>query len=176
MRDGNNVKLLTSDLDYDVVFVADTRGEFGRFIPYATQQPRPVIGSVGLTALAWHWAMERDGATQVSSRFDKQTNGRRMSAADWSVWVAVKSVISAYTKVPGGDQADVREYMKSPAFRLDGSKGVTLGYRAWDGQLRMPLLLATSDAVIAIAPIEGYLHPETTLDTLGTDQAEFVCD
>ena len=175
-REGNNVKLLTADLDYDVVFVADTRGEFGRFIPYATQSPRPVIGSVGLSALAWHWAMERDGATQVSSRFDKMTGGRKMSAADWSVWVAVKSVISASTKVPGADQAKLRDYMKSRSFRLDGSKGVTLGYRLWDGQLRMPLLLATSDAVIAIAPIEGYLHPETTLDTLGTDQAEFACD
>ncbi len=175
-REGNNVKLLTADVDYDVVFVADTRGEFGRFIPYATQSPRPVIGSVGLSALAWHWAMERDGATQVSSRFDKMTGGRKMSAADWSVWVAVKSVISASTKVPGAHQAKLRDYMKSRSFRLDGSKGVTLGYRLWDGQLRMPLLLATSDAVIAIAPIEGYLHPDTTLDTLGTDQAEFVCD
>jgi ABC transporter substrate binding protein (PQQ-dependent alcohol dehydrogenase system) len=175
-REGNNVRLLTGDADYDVVFVADTRGEFGRYIPYATQLPRPVVGSVGLTAFAWHWAMERDGATQVSSRFDKMTNGRKMSAADWSVWVAVKSVISAQTKIPGADPSALRDYMKSPAFRLDGSKGVTLGYRPWDGQLRMPLLLATSDAVIAIAPIEGYLHPETTLDTLGTDQAEFVCD
>ncbi len=175
-REGNNVKLLTSDADYDVAFVADTRGEFGRFIPYATQLPRPVIGSVGLTALAWHWAMERDGATQVSSRFDKMTKGRKMSAADWSVWVAVKSVISAHTKVPNGDQAEVFDYLKSPKFRLDGSKGVTLNYRSWDGQLRMPILLSTADAVIAIAPIEGYLHPDTSLDTLGTDQAEFVCD
>lgn len=175
-REGNNVKLLTADLEYDVVFVADTRGEFGRYIPYATRLPRPVIGSVGLTAEAWHWAMERDGATQVSSRFDKMTNGRKMSSEDWSVWIAVKSVISAQTKVPNGDQAAVRDYLKSPKARLDGSKGVTLNYRPWDGQLRMPILLATHDAVIAIAPIEGYLHPETTLDTLGTDQAEFVCD
>lgn len=175
-REGNNVKLLTADLDYDVVFVADTRGEFGRYIPYATQLPRPVIGSVGLTAQAWHWAMERDGATQVSSRFDKMTNGRKMSSADWAVWIAVKSVISGYAKMPQADQSAMRDYMKSPKFRLDGSKGVTLNYRPWDGQLRMPMLLATHDAVIAIAPIEGYLHPETTLDTLGTDQAEFVCD
>ena len=175
-REGNNVKLLTSDVDYDVVFVADTRGEFGRYIPYSTQLPRPVIGSVGLTAQAWHWAMERDGATQVSSRFDKMTNGRKMSSADWSVWVAVKSVITANTKVPGGDLAEVEAYLRSPKFRLDGSKGVTLNYRPWDGQLRMPILLSTSDAVIAIAPIEGYLHPDTTLDTLGTDQAEFACD
>ena len=175
-REGNNVRLLTSGLDYDVVFVADTRGEFGRYIPYATQLPRPVIGSAGLTAQAWHWAMERDGATQVSSRFDKMTNGRKMSSADWSVWVAVKSVIAAYSKVQGEDQAAVLAYLKSPKFRLDGSKGVTLNYRSWDGQLRMPILLSTLDAVIAIAPVEGYLHPDTTLDTLGADQAEFVCD
>ena len=175
-RGGNNVKVLTADVDYDVVFVADTRGEFGRYIPYSTQLPRPVIGSVGLTAFAWHWAMERDGATQVSSRFDKMTKGRKMSSADWAVWVAVKSVITAYTKVPKPDQAKVFDYLKSPKLRLDGSKGVTLNFRPWDGQLRMPMLLATSDAVIAIAPIEGYLHPVTTMDTLGTDQAEFVCD
>jgi ABC transporter substrate binding protein (PQQ-dependent alcohol dehydrogenase system) len=175
-REGNNVKLLTADLDYDVVFVADTRGEFGRYIPYATQLPRPVIGSIGLTALAWHWAMERDGATQVSSRFDKLTKGRKMSAADWSVWIAVKSVITAYTKVPNANQMAAFDYLKSPKLRLDGSKGVTLSYRPWDGQLRMPILLATSDAVITIAPIEGYLHPDTVLDTLGTDQAEFACD
>ena len=175
-REGNNVKLLTADLDYDVVFVADTRGEFGRFIPYATQLPRPVIGSIGLTAQAWHWAMERDGATQVSSRFDKMTKGRKMSSADWSVWVAVKAIILGYTKVASGDQAEVRAFLKSPDLKLDGSKGVTLSFRPWDGQMRMPILLSTSDAVIAIAPIEGYLHSDTTLDTLGTDQAEFVCD
>jgi ABC transporter substrate binding protein (PQQ-dependent alcohol dehydrogenase system) len=175
-REGNNVKLLTSDADYDVVFVADTRGEFGRFIPYSTQLPRPVIGSVGLNAQAWHWAMERDGATQVSSRFDKMTGGRKMSSADWSVWVAVKAVITAYTKVPRPDQAKVLDYLRSHKLRLDGSKGVTLSFRPWDGQLRMPILLSTADAVIAIAPIEGYLHPVTTMDTLGTDQAEFACD
>lgn len=175
-REGNNVKLLTSGVDYDVVFVADTRGEFGRYIPYGTQLPRPVIGSVGLTALAWHWAMERDGATQVSSRFDKWTKGRKMSAADWSVWIAVKSVITAYTKVPGAEPSKVQDYLRSAKARLDGSKGVTLNYRAWDGQMRMPILLATSDAVIAIAPIEGYMHPVTVLDTLGTDEAEFACD
>ncbi len=175
-REGNNVKLLTSGLDYDVVFVADTRGEFGRYIPYGTQLPRPVIGSVGLTAQAWHWAMERDGATQVSSRFDKWTKGRKMSAADWSVWIAVKSVITAYTKVPKPDPSKVQDYLRSAKARLDGSKGVTLNYRAWDGQMRMPILLATSDAVIAIAPIEGYMHPVTVLDTLGTDEAEFACD
>ena len=174
-REGNNVRLLTSGVDYDVVFVADSRGEFGRFIPYGTQLPRPVIGSVGLTSEAWHWAMERDGATQVTSRFDAASDGRKMTSQDWSVWIAAKSLITTAAKMPDATVADRRDFMKSDRLKLDGSKGVTLNYRSWDGQLRMPMLLSTDDAVIAIAPIEGFLHALNTLDTLGTDQPEFAC-
>lgn len=174
-REGKNVRLLTAERNYDVVFVADTRGEFGRYVPYATQLPRPVIGSVGLTSQAWHWALERDGATQVSSRFDKLT-GRKIQPADWSVWIAVKSLITAATKTPGADPDKLRDYVTSHRLKLDGSKGVTLNYRPWDGQLRQPILLATTEAVIAIAPIQGFTHQTTTLDTLGADEAEFVCN
>lgn len=173
-REGNNVALLTGGLRYDLVFVADSRGEFGRYVPYATQAPRPVIGSVGLTAEAWHWAMERDGATQVSSRFDKAF-GRRMTSVDWASWVAVKSVIQAYTRAPDNSREGLTAYMTSDDMRLDGSKGVQINYRPWSGQLRMPILLATSDAVIAIAPLDGYLHQTNVLDTLGIDKAEFQC-
>lgn len=174
-REGNNVRLLTGGVDYDVVFVADTRGEFARYVPYATQLPRPVIGSVGLTSQPWHWALERDGATQVSSRFDKLT-GRKIHPSDWSVWIAVKSIITGAMKTPGAKPADVRAYVTSHRLRLDGSKGVTLNYRSWDGQMRQPIVLATTEAVIAIAPIEGFTHQNTTLDTLGTDEAEFACN
>lgn len=174
-REGNNVRLLTGGVDYDVVFVADTRGEFGRYVPYATQEPRPVIGSIGLTAGSWHWAMERDGATQVSSRFDKLT-GRKIQPADWNVWIAVKSVITGAMKSPDKTPAGVRAYLVSDKLKLDGSKGVTLNYRSWDGQMRQPIVLATSDAVIAVAPIEGFTHQTNVLDTLGTDEAEFSCN
>ena len=173
-REGNNVSLLTGGVDYDVVFVADTRGEFARYVPYATQEARPVIGSVGLTAEAWHWAMERDGATQVSSRFDK-LYGRKMGSVDWAAWIAVKSVMQAYTRAPEMTRAVMTEYMASDAMNLDGSKGVQLNYRHWSGQLRMPVLLATTEAVIAVAPIEGYLHQTNVLDTLGIDEAESAC-
>jgi ABC transporter substrate binding protein (PQQ-dependent alcohol dehydrogenase system) len=174
-REGNNVSLLTGGARYDVVFVADTRGEFGRYVPYATQEARPVIGSVGLTAEAWHWAMERDGATQVSSRFDK-LYGRKMGSVDWAAWIAVKSVMQAYTRAPEMTRAAMTDYMASDDMTLDGSKGVQLNYRRWSGQLRMPILLATTDAVIAVAPIEGYLHATNVLDTLGIDDAESACD
>ncbi len=175
-RDENNVRLLTGGTDYDFVYVADTRGEFGRYVPFETSLPRPVVGSIGLSALAWHWAFERNGATQVSSRFDKLTHGRKMSSQDWSVWAAVKSIMTAYFKVPSHKLSDMVPFMQSDRLKLDGSKGRQMNYREWDGQLRMPMLLSTSDAVIAVAPLEGYLHKVNTLDTLGTDRAEFRCN
>ena len=58
---------------------------------------------------------------------------------------------------------------------LDGSKGVNLSFRPWDGQLRQPLLLTDGQAVIGSAPIDGMLHPRQTLDTLGADAPEKLC-
>ena len=58
---------------------------------------------------------------------------------------------------------------------LDGSKGVTMGFRGWDGQLRQPLLLSDGQGVIALAPADGVLHPKNNLDTLGADAPEKLC-
>ena len=67
LRDQSNVALLTAGDDYDVVYVADTDGEFGRYVPYETNAPRPVVGTTGLVAEAWHWSWERQGAPQVNT-------------------------------------------------------------------------------------------------------------
>ncbi|WP_416899003.1 MAG: ABC transporter substrate-binding protein [Minwuia sp.] len=72
LREENNPVLLTSDADYDVVFVADTDGEFARNLNYRVRDPRPVIGAEGLAPLAWHWAWERHGAPQLESRFQEE--------------------------------------------------------------------------------------------------------
>ncbi|NVO24374.1 branched-chain amino acid ABC transporter substrate-binding protein [Donghicola mangrovi] len=127
-RQENNIRLLTGNARYEVIFVADTRGEFGRYIPYATQDPRPVIGSVGLSPTSWHWALERDGATQVSSRFDR-TYGRKITAADWNVWIGVKSLILGAAKSGHTDPTALRSYLVSDRLRLDGSKGAPMNFR-----------------------------------------------
>lgn len=177
-REQNNVQLLTSGIgDYDVVFIADANGEFSRYVPYQTSLPRPVFGSAGLSALEWHWSLERYGAPQVNSRFESWSQeDRRMGWQDWSAWVAAKAVVTAYAKSRSVDYAEVDAYLRSDRLRLDGSKGVTLSFRAWSGQLRQPILLATDNATIAIAPLEGYLHQTNTLDTLGIDEQEFECE
>ena len=66
-------------------------------------------------------------------------------------------------------------HLKSEAFAFDAYKGVPASFRAWNNQLRQPVLLHTHNAVIARAPIEGFLHRSNNLDTLGADEAESDC-
>jgi ABC transporter substrate binding protein (PQQ-dependent alcohol dehydrogenase system) len=174
-REANNTLLITGGVDYDVIYVADAQGEFARYLPYATQLPQLVVGTTGLVAAEWHWSSERYGAPQVTSRFADMANGRRMTGLDWSTWIAAKAIVTSYAKARSDDPAKVAEYMRGPRFRLDGSKGTQLSFRSWDGQLRMPLMLATHNAVIAQAPLSGYQHQNSDLDTLGTDQPEHQC-
>ena len=58
---------------------------------------------------------------------------------------------------------------------LDGSKGVSMSFRPWDGQLRQPVLLTDGGSVVAMAPADGVLHPRNNLDTLGADEPEKLC-
>lgn len=174
-REENNALLLTGGADYDIIFLADSDGEYGRYLPYSTQLPRPVIGSTGLTATEWHWSLERYGAPQVNSRFAELDNDRRMAGPDWSAWMATKSIATAYAKSRKTEPAEIDAYLRSSRLRIDGSKGVTMNFREWDGQMRMPVMLTTHNAVIAIAPLNGFEHQSNTLDTLGTDEPENQC-
>jgi len=174
-REGNNRQLITGGADYDIIYVADSEGEYSRYLPYDTQLPRPIIGSTGLAASEWQWSWDRDGSTQVTVRFEELTDGRRMTGQDWATWIAAKSIVTAYAKARSDEYDKIAAYLRSSRLRIDGAKGVQLNFREWDGQMRMPIVLATHNAVIAEAPLEGFLHSENTLDTLGTDQPEHQC-
>ena len=173
-REQSNVALLTAEADYDLVFVADSEGEFGRYVPYQTYAPRPVIGSEGLIADGWHWTWERHGAPQLNQRFEKLA-GRRMQEQDWAGWAAVKAVVEAAVRTRSAEPKALRDAMLSPEFQFDGYKGTAVSFRPWNRQLRQPILLHTHNAVIARAPLEGFLHETNTLDTLGLDQRETAC-
>lgn len=174
-RAKNNTLLVTGNADYDVVFVADSDQEFARYLPYQTQLARPVIGSTGLMAGEWDWTWDLYGAPQVLHRFLHLSGGRRMTDADWAAWMAVKTVTMAYSRAGLDDPDKVDAYLRSSNLSADGSKGRTLNYRSWSGQLRQPILLSTSNAVIAEAPLAGFLHRTNTLDTLGEDKPESKC-
>ena len=167
-----NQLLLTGGIAYDAVWVVDSDGEFARALPYRTALPRPVIGDAGLTALAWHAQFERFGAPQVVRRFAKAAQ-RPMTAHDWAGWMAGRALVAAAVVAPKGPTAAWAKVLATN--ELDGSKGVSLSFRAWDGQLRQPLLLSDGQGVIGSAPIDGILHPRNALDTLGADAPEKLC-
>ena len=173
-RDLGNVRLLTSERDYDAVVVLDVQGEFARTVPYRTVLPRPVLGSNGLTAQAWDPLFERDGGPQLTRRFLRRT-GRLMGSYEWATWVAARAaaeVVAAYNKSTIAQQLQA---LRQGAVTIDGYKGERLSFRAWDGQLRQPLLLAYGNGVAEMAPLEGFLHPRTPLDTLGYDSPDTGC-
>ena len=173
-REHNNPKLLTSGVDYDAVYIADTQGEFARNANFAIQKPRPVVGSGGLVPQAWHWAWTRHGARQLNNRLEKKAD-RHMTAYDWAAWVAVKAVVEAVQRTDSTDYAKLAAYIRGDEINLDGFKGYRMGFRDWDGQLRQPMLLGSGNWVVARAPLEGFLHPDNYLDTLGFDPRESAC-
>lgn len=173
-RDQNNVALLTGGANYDVVYVADADGDYARFVPYETNDPRPVVGAAGLTALAWHWSWERQGAPQVNSRFEALA-GRRMVDIDFAGWAAIRSLTQSVLRSRSTDFQPVLDYLLGERLNLDGSKGYPMSVRPWDHQMRQPIVLTTGNAVQQLAPIDGFMHQLNDLDTLGVDQPQTVC-
>ena len=98
-----------------------------------------------------------------------------MSPQDWAAWAAVRTVVEAITKTGGTDMPELRAFIESDDFALDLYKGLPGSYRPWDGQLRQQVVLADSDATIAVAPLPQFLHETNVLDTLGTDRSQTAC-
>ena len=169
-----NVRLLTGNADYDAIFVADADGEFGRYVPYNTASPRPIVGTTGLVPSAWHLYWERHGAPQLNRRFARVTS-RPMSDEDWATWAAVRSIIDATLLKRAATPAGVRAALLDPELKVELYKGFSGSFRPWSQQLRQAILLGTHDAVTTIAPVEGALHQKNNLDTLGPDEPEFRC-
>ncbi|MDF1583813.1 MAG: ABC transporter substrate-binding protein [Methyloprofundus sp.] len=170
----SDIPVFTQVDDYDVLVVADEQGLFGEYISYRTWLPRPVIGTQGLVATAWHLAHEQWGAVQIQNRF-RALAGRQMEEEDYASYLAARAVGEAVTRTKFVDASQVRAYLLSERFKLQGYKGNPLSFRPWNGQLRQPVLLAAPTSLVAVPPLDGFLHPKNELDTLGYDQPETQC-
>jgi ABC transporter substrate binding protein (PQQ-dependent alcohol dehydrogenase system) len=174
-REQNDPALLSAiNRDFDVVFVADSDFDFVRSVPYRLVRPRPVIGSIDLEPVAWHWTWEHNGAPQVNSRFEKKSGGRRMEGPDWTAWVAVKMIVQSALRTRSADFSKQRAFILGDT-DFDGDKGLAVSVRPWDHQVRQAILLAAPYEVVASAPIQGFLHQTNELDTLGDDRPESAC-
>lgn len=170
------IPLFTQDFgDYDALLLADEVQDFGRYVLYNTWAARPIAGSEGLSALTWSPVIEQWGAVQLQNRFREQ-HARAMRSADYAAWAAMRTLGEAVTRTNKTDVTTLRSYILSDTFELAGFKGRPLTYRSWNGQLRQPIALAHSRALVAQAPLEGFLHQINEMDSLGLDQPESKCE
>jgi len=170
----SDIPVFTQVDDYDVLVVADEQGLFGEYISYRTWLPRPVIGTQGLVATAWHRTHEQWGAVQIQNRF-KALAQRQMEEEDYAAYLAMRAIGETVTRTQSAEASQVKVYLFSERFKLQGYKGKPLSFRAWNGQLRQPVLLAAPTSLVVAPPLEGFLHPKNELDTLGYDQPETHC-
>lgn len=170
-----DMPLFTQATEYDVVLVADERGDFGEYLPYNTWYPRPVAGTQGLTPTAWHKTVETFGAAQLQKRFEALA-GRWMNDRDFAAWMAVRSIAAAVTRLRASEPGAIRRLALSAELPLDGFKGRKLSFRPWNGELRQPIPLVHPRALVSTSPQEGFLHPNNEMDSLGYDRPEVKCD
>lgn len=166
--------LFTQASDYDAVVVADVRGDFGEYVPFNTWLPRPVVGTQGMSPVAWHRVVENWGAAQLQNRF-RDLADRDMNSEDYAAWAAIRSIGTAVTDLSSANPIEIRNFLFSDKFQLAAFKGRKLTYRDWNGQLRQPIPLVHPRGLVARAPFEGFLHPNTEMDTLGHDKPESDC-
>lgn len=164
----------TQGVSYDVLVAADEADNFGDELSYRMEAPRPVAGTQGLVPTAWARPMDEYASTQLQSRFLRMAK-RWMTDRDYGAWLAVRAIGEAATRSNNTDPKAIIDYLHGQDFQLAGYKGPSFSFRAWDGQLRQPVLLADTRSLISISPQQGFLHEFNDLDSLGFDQPETQC-
>ena len=160
--------------EHQVLIVADEADEFGEYLQYRTDSPRPVAGTQGLTPTSWHRSHEQWGGTQLQRRFHK-SSGRDMKPRDYTAWMAVRAIGEATVKINSADHNEVKNFLFSDEFKLAAFKGVPLTFRDWNGQLRQPILVVGPRMLVTVSPQKKFLHEFSNLDTLGYDRPESGC-
>ena len=160
--------------EHDVVFVADESGSFGDYLPYNTAEPRLIVGTAGLAAVAWHRGFEEYSAAQMQHRFALQA-GRVMTERDYGGWLGARILGEVVIRARATEPAAMRDFLLSERFGVAAFKGEALTFRSWDQQLRQPILLAAPRMLVSISPQEGFLHPKFLTDSLGHDEPETEC-
>lgn len=160
--------------EYDVIFVSDVGEAFGDYLLFRTYEPRPVVGSQGLQAVAWHRSFEQYAGTQLQNRFEKQSK-RFMTERDFTSWLGVRVVGEAVTRTGKNEPDEINAYILSKDFEVAGFKGVGLTFRSWDHQMRQPVLLSGPRTLVSISPQDGFLHQKFLTDTMGFDEPETKC-
>jgi ABC transporter substrate binding protein (PQQ-dependent alcohol dehydrogenase system) len=161
--------------DHDVVWVINSDDDFGDYLLYRTYLPRPVVGTQGLQAVAWDKSYTESGAMHFQNAIPRIAK-RPPVERDYTAWLGFRALADSAMKSGKTTPPEVKAYMLSDQFKLEGFKGQAMSFRTWDHQMRQPIVLGGGTRVpVSTSPQEGFLHPTNVTDTLGFDQPETKC-
>ena len=161
--------------DHDVIWVIDTDEFFGDYLPYRTYKPDLVVGTQGLQALAWDKSYTEYGSMTFQNDLFKLTK-RDATERDYTAWLGVRALTDAAMRAGKTSVPDIKQFILSKDFNLEGHKGVALNFRPWDHQMRQPIILGGGTrTIVSKSPQEGFLHEKNFNDTLGYDEPETKC-
>ena len=161
--------------EHDVIWVANTDEGFGDYLMYRTYLPDPVVGTQGLQALAWDPSYTEYGAMHFQNGLPKLAK-RKPVERDYTAWLGGRALTDGIMRSGKTTPPEVKAYLLSDQFKLEGFKGQAMNFRTWDHQLRQPIILGGGTRVpVSVSPQEGFLHPTNVTDTLGFDQPETKC-
>jgi ABC transporter substrate binding protein (PQQ-dependent alcohol dehydrogenase system) len=161
--------------EHDVIWVANSDEGFGDYLMYRTYNPDPVVGTQGLQALAWDPSYTEFGAMHFQNGLPKLAK-RKPVERDYTAWLGGRSLTDGIMRSGKTTPPEVKAYLLSDQFKLEGFKGQAMSFRPWDHQLRQPIILGGGTRVpVSVSPQEGFLHPTNVTDTLGFDAPETKC-
>lgn len=161
--------------EHDVVWVINSDDDFGDYLMYRTYLPRPVVGTQGLQATAWDKSYTESGAMHFQNAIPRLAK-RPPVERDYTAWLGFRALADSAMKSGKTSPQEVKAYMLSDQFKLEGFKGQAMSFRSWDHQMRQPVVLGGGTRVpVSTSPQEGFLHPTNVTDTLGFDKPETKC-
>jgi ABC transporter substrate binding protein (PQQ-dependent alcohol dehydrogenase system) len=162
--------------EHDVMWVINSDDDFGDYLMYRTFLPRPVVGTQGLQATAWDKSYTESGAMHFQNAIPRLAK-RPPVERDYTAWLGIRAISDAAMKSGKRTPQEVKAYLLSDQFKLEGFKGQAMSFRTWDHQMRQPIILGGGTRVpVSTSPQEGFLHQTNLTDTLGFDEPETKCE
>ena len=97
---------------------------------------------------------------------------RKTTERDYTAWLGVRALADSAMRSHKTTPQELKAFLLSDQFKLEGFKGQALTFRTWDHQMRQPIILGGGTRVpVSTSPQEGFLHEKNLTDTLGFDRA-----
>ena len=124
----------------DALWVANTDEGFGDYLLYRTYSPSLVVGTQGLQALAWDKSYTESGAMHLQNALPRLAK-RKTTERDYTAWLGVRALADSAMRSHKTTPQELKAFLLSDEFKLEGFKGQALTFRTWDHQMRQPIIL-----------------------------------